>query len=627
MNKAFWVIPFLFLPSLIIAANPLFNCPTISIEVEDDELEIEGLTAPIEIVKVFNAAYSLVYECNGNCPDKIELSNLSEGRYNIDIQSYTQNWQFICDQRATILVENQATPDCGKIDIAVNGNTLAMTNLQSPNKIIKVFDVFYNLIDVCFFNCGDTFVVPNLLAGLYRVDIQFYTANWQFICEHKADVLIELTETPCDNSPCQGNVVLTSQKAIDEFCGCPTVEGNLTIGKNGNSDITSLANLRNIEEVKGQLFIQNTKIRDFDGLGNLWKIGGDFRLFKNRFLATFQGLNNLVEIGGAFELNEQHAIKNLKGLDRWTRVEEIVFIQNDNLKDLAKLAQLTHLNRLEINACNKVETLPVLSSIDALSGLTLKNNNSLQDLGFLKGIESISGLVNIVGNNSLSDCCELYRLVDEEIILTIAENGFPCHSIPAVLENCQTNAPSCADIKVLGTEDKITIEGLTAPNVILKVFDAHYRLLYDCFGDCEKMISVADLSVGNYRIVVNFYNENWVPICEKQVLVELNGKDAIVANEDRNRSLESRHIPKFTLAPNPTLGVTYLDLTGTEGLPVNLRLINQFGQKVWSKQIAKVADEPQKIDVSDFQNGLYFLQIQARGRGLVTKKLLVNRLY
>lgn len=634
MNKAFWVVPFLLFPLSFVTANTFFDCPEVSIEVDDDELEIDGLTAPIEIVKVFNATYSLVYECNGNCPEEIELSNLSEGSYNIDIQSYTSNWRFICNQRETVVITSEEEPDCSNIAIDIEEDQLRITNLNSPNKIIKVFDVFYNLIDVCYFNCGEEFVVPNFLAGLYRVDIQLYTANWQFICERKEDFLINLDDALCDNSPCQGNVLLQSQADVDEFCGCKVVEGNLTIGKSGNSNISSLSNLRNIEEVKGTLSIENTKIQDFDGLGNLGKIGREFILSKNNFITNFKGLTNLVEITGLLHLKEHGEIRSLKGLDRWTKVGGIKFTNNNNLADLSKLAQLTKLESIDITACGKLKELPALTLIDSLSGLTIRNNTRLQNLEFLGAIEYLSGNVNITGNVSLSDCCALYRFVDGDTgfgnnnaFFNISDNAFSCRSIAAILSKCQPNEPSCADINVSTSSNKITISGLTAPNEIIKVFDANYRVLYNCFGNCEEIIQVNNLPKGTYRISINFYNENWVPICEALVTVVLDEGDSSVSFNDRSTEKLLFGRENFSLSPNPALGVTYVDLKTVEGLSVDLQLINQFGQKVWQKRIDKATGVPQKIDLYSFQNGLYFLQIRVAGGRVRTKKLMINRLY
>lgn len=634
MYKYFWVVFFLHFSFSFATANTLFNCPDVSIEVDEDELEIDNLTAPIEIVKVFNASYNLIFQCNGNCPTEVSLEDLTEGVYYIDIQSYTSNWRFICDQKETITITNELTPSCENIAIEVIGDKLQMSGLDAPNKIVKVFDVFYNLIDLCFSDCGSTITIPNLLSGVYYIDIQLYTANWKYVCDLKDDVLIDLEEEPCNNSPCLGNVILPNQQAIDDFCGCTTIEGDLTIGNIAGSDINSLANLRDIETVKGTLSIQGTSILGFDGLGNLGEVNGNFLINKNLLLKDFKGLNNLVEIGGVFILKENSKITNLTGLDRWTKALGIDFNKNSSLSDANKIAEIANLETIKLINNAKLRTLPPLTLLSNLSGINISNNTQFKNLDFLSPIGYLSGNVTIKSNPSLSDCCGMAHLIDDDpffgtndAVFNISNNPFTCKSIPAILSDCQTNAPSCADIQVSGNGDKISILGLTAANVILKVFDENYNVLFNCFGNCENTLQLDGLSNGTYRISINFYNADWIPICETIVTVILTGIDASISYSDRASKRKLLIERRFLLGPNPTNGVTFVDLKEVVGKPVQLQLINQYGKKIWSKEIQKATLIPEKIDVFPFDNGLYFLMIQSQGQRLVTQKLMIARMY
>ena len=83
----------------------------------------------------------------------------------------------------------------------------------------------------------------------------------------------------------------------------------------------------------------------------------------------------------------------------------------------------------------------------------------------------------------------------------------------------------------------------------------------------------------------------------------------------------------FSLYPNPAYEAVYLDLKPLEGTEVTLSILNQFGQKIYEKRIEKVVNEPEKVDISNFSNGLYFLQIKGENRKLIGKRLIVNRLY
>ena len=183
--------------------------------------------------------------------------------------------------------------DCSKIGIEIEANQLIISDLDAPNKIVKVFDVFYNLIDVCFFNCPQTKIVPNLLTGVYYVDVQLYTANWKFICNRQEEILVDIAEEPCDDSVCLGNVTLTTQAEVDAFCACSIIEGDLKIGNiTEHSNIISLSNLQQVVQVNGTVSILNTSLKDLSGLGNLGIVGNDLRIIKNKFLADLNGLNN-----------------------------------------------------------------------------------------------------------------------------------------------------------------------------------------------------------------------------------------------------------------------------------------------------------------------------------------------
>lgn len=634
MYKVLWALSFLLFPFSFVSANTLFDCPGLSIEVEGDELGIDGLTAPIEIVKVFNASYNLIYQCNGNCPERVELDNLTEGTYYVDIQFYTDNWRFICDQKEAIIISTGIEPSCNNIEVEIDGDELLMSGLDAPNKIVKVFDVFYNLIDVCFTGCGNTITIPNLLSGLYHVDIQLYTANWQFLCDLKEDVFVDLEDEPCDNSVCLGNVTLTNQEDIDNFCGCTTIEGDLSIGKLAGSNINSLANLRTIEAIKGKLSVLGTNIQNFDGLGNLGLVGEDLFIQKNLSLKNFQGLNNLVEIGWTFFLKENPQVSNFNGLDRWTKAMAIYFDRNSSLSQADKIAQISNLETIQLTNNAQLRELPSLTLLNSLSGINITGNTKFQNLNFLNPIEYLSGNVTIKSNPSLSDCCGLAHLVDDDpffgsndALFNISNNPFTCRSIGNILSDCRTTTPSCADIQVNANGSNMTISGLTAANTILKVFDKNYKVLFSCFGDCENFIQLENLSSGIHRISINFYNPDWIPICETIVTVVLREDNASVSFNDRTNDKELLNPTKFLLAPNPAYGPTFVDLKHLVGKPVRLQLVNQFGQRIWDKEIAAASLVPEKIDVYPFDNGLYFLMIEPIGHPIVTKKLMIAKLY
>jgi hypothetical protein len=79
----------------------------------------------------------------------------------------------------------------------------------------------------------------------------------------------------------------------------------------------------------------------------------------------------------------------------------------------------------------------------------------------------------------------------------------------------------------------------------------------------------------------------------------------------------------FTIFPNPTDGISFLDLKAFENLKVELSISDVAG-KVLSKQIIENASVlPHRLDVSKLEKGTYFVQIQTVGKQAVTRPLYV----
>lgn len=170
------------------------------------------------------------------------------------------------------------------------------------------------------------------------------------------------------------------------------------------------------------------------------------------------------------------------------------------------------------------------------------------------------------------------------------------------------------------TDNSLTIGKLTTPIEIVKVFDKDYCKIFECFADCEETISLNNLDAGTYNLVVNFYDENWRDICELTEAIHV-GSDESASGRSTPLALAD-----FTLSPNPATETVNLQLKDWGNEVVHLQLVNQLG-KVVQLQTVDASVGSITLNLSDVQNGLYFVQMQSNGRRLVTKKLLVNRLY
>ena len=83
---------------------------------------------------------------------------------------------------------------CAAIDIIVDNNAVRINNLNAPNKIVKLFDEAYNIVEECADDCSVPTNFSSLPIGNYFVDVQLYTVDWVFICETQQAININTAE-------------------------------------------------------------------------------------------------------------------------------------------------------------------------------------------------------------------------------------------------------------------------------------------------------------------------------------------------------------------------------------------------------------------------------------------------
>lgn len=79
------------------------------------------------------------------------------------------------------------------------------------------------------------------------------------------------------------------------------------------------------------------------------------------------------------------------------------------------------------------------------------------------------------------------------------------------------------------------------------------------------------------------------------------------------------------LYPNPAKGELYLDLSSYLGKAVNVRIVNSLGQAMQELKIQEVQNATERMELSNYTEGLYFVSIQAQGEEKVTKKFVVKQ--
>lgn len=182
----------------------------------------------------------------------------------------------------------------------------------------------------------------------------------------------------------------------------------------------------------------------------------------------------------------------------------------------------------------------------------------------------------------------------------------------------------CDNLSVTTGNGQITVSGLVGPNEIVDFMGEHYNKLYTCGHECGDTQTLEGLSAGNYFVNVKSYSENWERLeCSTLIPVEV-----MIGADGRSRDLTAFVPENFNLFPNPVFDeVLFLNLRTLNGQSAQLELFNQYGQSVWQKRLASVNKDIESIDVSTFQNGVYYLKIDGQNKPTITKKLKIIRMY
>ena len=715
-----------------------------------DDFRISNNTALTSLPAIGNLTIAQTLQINGNpelsdCCALLNLidQDLTNGQ-NRGILTLRDNGA-LCNSTRDIF-ENcgGTTPrDCDDISINSSNNNLSINGINAPIAIVKVYDEAYQVVYECSNNCDSAITISDLnTCENYTIDVQLFDENYGLICDRKFSQVV--AGSPANNLVCKRDIILRSQADVDAFCGCQKIEGSLYIGFQEANDITDISNLTIIEEVTGFLSIAQTQLSDLTGL-EVKKVGRSMTIQNNPLLEDVNGFSEL-DIPEFISISFNPVLKDISGFQQSPILETVNIRSNEALEKVTGFGNLTTVYNLNITDNNQLTNLEVFANLEVAEvQLTIRQNNSLQQIALsnltktavlsieenlnLETVEladnfSIDAFLRIIGNTSLTDCCFLKPLVDDDFTngtvgfdITIRDNGNMCNTVEEILANCTSTPSNCETITIVSNDNQLNISGITAPNAIVKIFDndwqfafdcnatcaetitlenltagdiyhtdiqfydanwqficadrqdieieagstpceencpptnfceevtiiidentrsftignlnapieivkvfnQDWQLFYECFADCENEVLLQELSGDRYYIQVDMYEEDWTPICDLDEMVNFSN-----ASESRNTELQAAD---FTLYPNPALTETRIDLQQIQGEAVTLQLFNQFGQEVYQQAIEQVKQPSAKIDLTPFSNGLYLLHIQTKGRKIWSKRLVVNRLY
>lgn len=219
----------------------------------------------------------------------------------------------------------------------------------------------------------------------------------------------------------------TSQAEIDAFAtnypGCTCIEGDVDIfGKN----LTSLAGLSQLTEIKGDLRISYLSAPDFTGLDNLTNIDGHLSIFGSKNTST-AGLEGITRVGSYVRII-LNPFENLDGLRNLKRVGlGIILRDNDDLVSLDGLSTICYTASViwicDNDMLSDISGLDGLIENDKVTSIRIKGNPNLPACSitpvcaFLDRGGAIEIADNLEGCNSEEElCCTFVDVTDEVFI-------------------------------------------------------------------------------------------------------------------------------------------------------------------------------------------------------------------
>ncbi len=462
-------------------------------------------------------------------------------------------------------------------------------------------------------------------------------------------------------------ITFTTQEEIDNFQinypNCTAIEGGVTIGDDGGTNIINLDSLSVINLIGGSLWIYkndnlanidglenlnsilggvgiqyNPKLTNLNGLENLTSINGTLNIEKNDSLTDLSGLDNLNSIEGSLVIARNSALETLSSLENVTSVEDYILIErNHKLTNLAGFENLQTVGgTFSLFYCDGIISLEHLLNLTSIGGgLSIVECPSLTSLTGLESVTSILGAFEIRSNPGLTDLSALESVIywSEGVYILIRNNE-------ALVTLSGLN--NISNIGQLEISDNFLLTDITAFNNVTSIDQYLWMENNDAMTSLaglenlnfigyglvvkgnEKLTSLSGIdsvvnNSGLWQLVIND-NSDLSDCSIKSICDFLNYyPNAVIDIDDNapgcNNQLEVKEDcdeagisdinfkPVVTVFPNPSIKEIFI--TAKDDIIINeVNIYNQIGQKVLNEnQIFSF------IDISKLKQGMYIIEV------------------
>jgi hypothetical protein len=99
----------------------------------------------------------------------------------------------------------------------------------------------------------------------------------------------------------------------------------------------------------------------------------------------------------------------------------------------------------------------------------------------------------------------------------------------------------------------------------------------------------------------------------------------LVDNDGNSWETNTTRAVDFNVFPNPASDVVNINLTPFEDEVFTLRVFNNIGQEVYRKEYLYLEEYTERLDLSQYNNGIYMINIELEDGTILNKKFVVNR--
>ena len=616
------------------------DCLNIDYSWGNGAIDIEGLTAPIEIIDIYDGNWNLIFHCDGtDCGNEVNLTGLSPDDYHIKIQSYSAAWEFICRRDWDITIyAGSSNPDLALDNLRDYASEMEQGSVQTfkfdlknigtapandiytikayltPNRGTSANDIPLGEIVTGNINIG---TIPDVV-GAITVPFDFPLGFYYLILRIEVPGFGDLDYN--------NNFVVTDERieiiASDGGgggggagiqCGEIAIRyGNGIIAMNGQSGNNYFFKIHDLNNGWAEAFSCSSNCGDKQ---TATLPNGKYlvRVYNSGWSLICEQEIDLSDNGGGGACGQDG---DLDGDDICNEIDNCRNTYNPDQADSdgngigdacqtnQEASQLICPENIVIETNDPSGIIVTWDDPIIIRGTVCGAADLTQRSGPVKGSKFPIGETNI-----------LYTAFDLGSP-AVCQNTIACNfDIIVKYTGGGGNTIQCGEISLNYTNNSIEMNGQSGENYFFKVHDLNnnWAEVFSCSYQCGSNQTASNLSNNTY--LVKIFNDNWNLVCEQEINLGAGNRNA------------PTNLETFTLFPNPAQSEISVDLKEYAGENAQININNIYGQIIYQQKIENLPTEALKIQLSDFVNGLYLVNIRLKNRLLKSEKFMVKRLY